>query len=101
MSDQSANDRLSVDEWRAIHREEGRRINPDTAEVFWTYGQIADPYGFGNLPPGYECLGPLHFARRPGSEIWVEFGDLPQATLDALRERMKRGAIPLPGEAIF
>jgi hypothetical protein len=39
-----------------------------------------------------ECqqVGREYFARSPGSDIWVWFGDLPEATRTALWERHKQ-----------
>jgi hypothetical protein len=72
----------------ALCREQALRIDPETAEVYGQHGNICDPYGFGNEDwcVGYNC-----FARSPGSDVWVSFDDLPQATCDRLRARMKAG----------
>ena len=67
--------------------EEGRKIDPATAEVKWTYAEIGDPYGDGiELPEDWQ-VGREYFARRPGSEVWVSFRDLPDATREALGEQ--------------
>ena len=34
-----------VKERLRIRREAGQKIDPQTADVFWCYAQIADPYG--------------------------------------------------------
>jgi hypothetical protein len=68
---------MSVEEWLAIRKEEGLKIDPRTAEVEWTYAQVLDPYGvYPDLPPECDCVGRAYFARRPGSDVWVWFGDL-------------------------
>ena len=36
---------IRQDRWRALLRIAGQQIDPDTAEVFWTYGLTLDPYG--------------------------------------------------------
>jgi hypothetical protein len=36
------------------------------------------------LPTTLQQVGREYFARRPGSDIWVWFGDLPSATAKAL-----------------
>jgi hypothetical protein len=47
-----------------------------------------DPYGIDpDLPEEYQQVGRAYFARAPGSGTWVWFGDLPQATSDALWEK--------------
>ena len=81
-------DQMTVEEWLAIRKEAGLKIDPKTAEVDWTYAQTLDPYGIYTEPPD-ECsqVGREYFARSPGSDIWVEFGDLPKATRDALWEK--------------
>jgi hypothetical protein len=77
---------MPVERWRAIRREAGLHIDPETAEVMWTWGQIADPYGIegADLPGEHDCVGRIYFAQSPGSGVWVEFGDLPKATVAAL-----------------
>jgi putative tryptophan/tyrosine transport system substrate-binding protein len=47
---------------------------------------------YPDLPDEWEQIGREYFARSPGS-IWVHFDDLPEATANALWERLK------PGEA--
>ena len=60
----------------------------------WTYAQTLDPYGIFTEPPD-ECVqvGREYFARSPGSDIWVQFGDLPEATRDLLWERIAKARI--------
>jgi hypothetical protein len=41
------------------------------------------------LPDEIDCIGRVYFARRPGSDIWVEFQDIPDKTCDALHERIE------------
>jgi hypothetical protein len=74
----------------AIRKEAGCKIDPETAEVLWNYAQTLDPYGvYGELPEEYRQVGREYFARPPGSDIWVWFGDLPDATRDRLWEKHK------------
>jgi len=85
MSDQE------LKEFRSILREAARYIDPVKAEVEWTYGQILDPYGIApDLREEYQKVGRNYFARSPGSEICVWFGDLPEATRAALWQRHKQ-----------
>jgi hypothetical protein len=82
--------------WLAIRKEAGLQIDPKTAEVFWTYAQTPDPYGVDpDLPEEYRQIGREYFARSPGSDIWVWFGDLPRETRDALwgRHSSKLGPV--------
>jgi hypothetical protein len=80
-----------IEEFLTARREEGRLIDPATAETTWKYGQILDPYGIFELSPKENLIGRVYFARRPGSDVWVELGDLPKETREALH---KRGAFP-------
>jgi hypothetical protein len=80
-----------IQEWLAVRKEAARQIDPETAEVFWEHGNIADPYGVLRLPPEYECIGRCHFARAARSDIWVSFYHLTDATRERLWERIKSG----------
>jgi hypothetical protein len=80
-----------VEKWLAIRKEAGLHIDPDTAEVEWIYALTCDPYGvYPELPEEYQQVGREYFARSPGSDVWVEFGDLPKATQDALWQKLGR-----------
>jgi hypothetical protein len=75
----------TVEQWLAIRKEAGLKIDPETAEVHWNYAQALDPYGvYRDLSEKFQ-----HFARSPGSDIWVHFLDLPAATCEALYKRMR------------
>lgn len=88
------NDQMTVEEWLAIRKEEGKSIDPATAETRWSYERVADPYGV--IPnsdlsdEGRGVSGRAYWARSPGSKIWVLFDDLPEATVKALWTRDKR-----------
>jgi hypothetical protein len=72
-------------------RAAGLSIDPSTAEIGRWCVQTLDPYGDGlPLLPGTEQFGRENFARAPGSDIWVFFGDLPGATREALWNRRER-----------
>jgi hypothetical protein len=76
--------------WLAIRKEAALKIDPKTAEVEWTYAQTLDPYGVDPvLPEEYWQVGRAYFARSPGSDVWVWFGDLPDAIRSALWEKQK------------
>jgi hypothetical protein len=65
-----------------------KEIDPETAEVICEYGSIRDPYYLFEHGDDWEDnIGRNYFARSPGSDVWVEFGDLPKATRDALSEK--------------
>jgi hypothetical protein len=81
---------IDIQRWLASRKEAGLKINPKTDEVRWQYALTLDPYGvYPDLPEEYQQVGRAYFARSPGSDIWVEFGDLPEETRDALWERHK------------
>ena len=85
----------------AVRKKAGLRIDPKTADIYWAWGQISDPYGdLIDLPEEYHCVGRVCFARSPDSQTWVEFGDLPEATRDALWDRMKQPVSPEPTSGI-
>jgi hypothetical protein len=81
-------DQTTVKQWLAIRKEAGLKIDPETAEVTWIYALTVDPYGvLSDLPEEYQQVGREYFARSPGSDVWVDFGDLPKVTCDALWKR--------------
>ena len=83
-----------IEEWLSLRREAGKLINPETAEVTWTYSRTLDPYGIdSDLPEELWDIGRQYFARARGSDIWVSFYDLPDATRETLRGRMDRGEL--------
>ena len=79
----------SKEEWLALRHSEAKLIDPATAEIEWSYGQILDPYGLDPHSPDDDdyCVGRVYFARRPGSDIWVCFYDLPDAVCEAMWQR--------------
>jgi hypothetical protein len=84
---------VKVNQFLAERREAGARLDPATAEVLCTHGEILDPYGVwgSDLTPEERCYGRQYFARAPGSDLWVSFDDLPEETVNALRARMEAG----------
>jgi hypothetical protein len=84
-------DETAFEQWLAIRKEAGLKIDPKTAEVHWEYGCTFDPYGvYRDLPEECQQVGRMYFARSPDSDIWVCFYDLPDATRDALWEKHER-----------
>jgi hypothetical protein len=89
----SADEKAEIERWLAIRKEEALRIDPETAKVDCSYGQIWDPYGVDDeweLPEEFHQWGRQDFARAPGGDIWVWFGDLPAETREKLRNRPHR-----------
>jgi hypothetical protein len=75
----------SVEEWLAIRKEEALKIDPETAEVKSCDALTLDPYAVDTgLPEERRQAGMQYFARRPGSNVGVWFGDLPEEVRDAL-----------------
>jgi hypothetical protein len=64
------------EEFLAVRKEAGLKIDPKTAEVDWSYAGVGNPYGI--FPGEPWCVGRAYFARSPGSDVWVKFGDLPR-----------------------
>jgi hypothetical protein len=76
---------VSVKYLDALRKAAGLAIDPKTAEVTWTYAQTLDHYhDYPSIPDEYNQVGREYFARAPGSDVWIDFCDLPQATEDAL-----------------
>jgi hypothetical protein len=88
----TAAEKAEIERWLAVRKEEALKIDPETAEVDWSYGQTLDPYRVCDeweLPEEFQQIGREYFARAPGSDIWVKFGDLPRETRDRLWKRDK------------
>jgi hypothetical protein len=86
--------RREVEQWLAIRKKAGLKIDPATAEVCWFYAQTLDPYGvYPDIPEECSQVGREYFARAPGSKIWVLIDDLPAETRRALLKRKARGSL--------
>ena len=60
------------------------------------YADGLDPYGvIRDFPKALLQVGRIYFARAPGSDIWVEFGDLPESVREELWE-MHRHKLAFP-----
>jgi hypothetical protein len=80
-------ERARIEQWLAIRKKAGLKIDPETAEVDWSYEQTLDPYGLldeWELPEEFHQVGREYWARAPGSDVWVHFSDLP----DTVREKL-------------
>jgi hypothetical protein len=85
--------RRDLDEFLAIRKAEGLKIDPRTAEVAWVYAETFDPYGLHIVPDELSMVGREYFARDPGSDIWVRFEDLPENTQGALWQAHKQDLV--------
>jgi hypothetical protein len=105
MAVEKASVQKELEKWLAIRKEAGLKIDPETAEVNWTYGLTLDPYGlYPELSEELQQVGREYFARSPGSDIWVNFSDLPEATRETLWKKHSsklRFRQDLPGKLTF
>jgi hypothetical protein len=76
-----------VTQLQAGRQAEGRRIDPENVEFCWCWTETLDPYGDGGLPEELSGIGREYFVRTPGGS-WINFRDLPRATLDRVRARI-------------
>ena len=77
-----------IEQRRESRREAGRKIDPATALVTVAHRYLLDPYDDGYfIPLEARCMGAVEFARAPDSDEWIDFADLPEATVDALRKQ--------------
>ena len=82
---------MTTDQWLALRKEAAAKVDPKNAEVWWDYRQTLDPYGVAeSLPEELRQIGREYFARTPGTDIWVWFGDLPEEVRSALWRKHKR-----------
>jgi hypothetical protein len=81
--------------------EDGKKIDPATAQVYWELVNMLDPYEFGflrlHIPEEIDCVGEVCFACAPGG-IPVALRDLPEETRKAVEERLERGFYDVPHE---
>jgi hypothetical protein len=78
----------ALQQWFALREQAALSIDPETAEVNWTYGIMGDPYSLGHLPEHARNTGRQYWARAPGCDIWVAFDDLPEKTYNALKRKL-------------
>ncbi len=67
-------------------------IDPKTAEIMFSWGEVLYPYGSASqIPEDEQCIGRIYFARQDGSEEWTCFYDLPAEIRNALWEEIRAG----------
>jgi hypothetical protein len=83
---------INSDDFHALKKAEGLKIDPRTAYIASWHAQIMDPYGIDHdMPEELRCVGQVYFARALGRHDWVTFCDLPADTCAALQERLAAG----------
>jgi hypothetical protein len=76
------------DEWLAIRKGAALKIDPATAQIWWSWAEILDPYGvYPEVQYEASCIGRCYYARSPESDIWVWWGDLPDDVSDKLQQK--------------
>jgi hypothetical protein len=92
-----------IEAFYEIRRQEGLKLDPETAVVTSHYTDEIDPYGIYQQvykhADGGGCgvIGRSDFARAPDSDIWVECGEIPAETWARLVEvHKKREATDVP-----
>ncbi len=87
---QDTHQQLDVKQWLQIRKDAGLMIDPETAELTWWHAEEFDPYGVrDDLPDELRgIIGRQHFARAPGTDVWVWVYDLPQPAKDRVLERI-------------
>lgn len=93
--EESMSDRMTTEEFLANRIEAGRRIDPNSADVEFTFqwAEVLDPYGVLDLTSEENCVGRSYFARSPDSDGWVSFYDLPAKTTAELWRRINSGEL--------
>jgi hypothetical protein len=77
-----------IGQWLAIREEAGLKIDPETAEVDWTYAQTLDPYGVNqDLPEECWQIGREYFTRSPASDIWVARANAAEGQIESMDTR--------------
>jgi hypothetical protein len=99
-NDNSRTVSIRAEIWHAPLEILGCQSARENAGVHWRFRQIADGV-HPDLPPECDWVGRLYFARSPGSRVWVEFGDLPDTTRQALWMRAWRRPSIIDDEVPF
>jgi hypothetical protein len=72
--------------WLALRKGAAAELDPETAEVTFTWGDICDPYELW-VDDKDGTAGRNYYARSPGG-VWVAFDDLPEAVCARLQKRL-------------
>lgn len=88
---------MTTEQWRALRKAAGLKIDPETAEVTWEFGSGLDPYGLHDLSgEKNDYVRRNCFARAPKSAVWILFGDLPEQVREALWEKHRAHLAAFP-----
>jgi hypothetical protein len=71
--------------FRAMVSEDGKLIDPANCEAIRLYVDVGNPYGVG--PEDAGCIGGDWSVRALPDGKWIWFGDLPDATWEAVQKR--------------
>ena len=82
------------EDFLALIKEVGARIDPETAETVWVPRDPFDPYGIYPAVPS-QHITELCFVDAPDSRISIWIGDLPDRTGRALRLKLAKEGVPL------
>jgi hypothetical protein len=84
-------DQMTVEQWLAARKEAGREIDIETCELGCWHTRDFDPYlADPDLPEEWNQISRNWFVRSPSSRGWVHYGDLPEAALRAMWDRIER-----------
>ena len=87
-------DQMSVEQWLAIRKEAGLKIDPETAEVMWTYAQTLDPYGvYPDLPVECDCVGREYLPVFPEATFGSAFATCPKRFATTCGKSTVRGTM--------
>ena len=92
----TASEKAEDEQWLAVRKEAGLKIDPETAEVDWTYGQTLDPYGVldeWELPEEFHQVGREYWARSPGSDIGLISAICPTPSEKSFGRSIARGLL--------
>lgn len=95
---------MSREQWLQSRKAEALKIDPDTAEVSWIYGDKNDPYCLCRIRADDHQhvidLGAIWFAKSPDSDVWVWNRNLPAEVFDKIGQRIAGQIIRMMPEHI-
>ena len=70
---ESSTEQRRKQQWLAIRKEAGLKIDPESAEVFWNWGQVLDPYGIWDLTDEEKCIRARSLPAHRGAKCEFHF----------------------------